>query len=197
MNKFVFAFLLLGLVFLFAQFVITRNSDSVEKNNYVLVKSFPEFEIRKYPSMIVAKSVIPSNTYENSSSKGFRKLAGYIFGGNEENTQIAMTSPVIMDMSDSITMSFIMPNNINASNAPNPKDSSVIIETRASEIVAVIQFGGWASDEKIEQKTKELQALLKEKKIEYYGSPIYMGYNPPYQIINRKNEIALRIKDKK
>ena len=44
--------------------------------------------------MIIAITNINSN-YRQSTSTGFRRIANYIFGGNEENMEIAMTAPVI------------------------------------------------------------------------------------------------------
>jgi len=135
-----------------------------------------------------------SSGYENNSNNGFRTVAGYIFGGNEKSQKIAMTSPVIMDLSDSVEMSFIMPNEVTAQNAPNPSDTSVQLKTRPGETLAVIRFSGWASSQKLKSKTDELIGYLKKQKIDFYGDPIYMGYNPPYQVVDRRNEIAIRVK---
>ena len=45
-----------------------------------------------------------------SSSNGkFGILANYIFGGNQDEVQISMTSPVIYKLDSSSTFSFIMP----------------------------------------------------------------------------------------
>jgi len=63
------------------------------------------------------------------SGSGFRKLAGYIFGGNETATQIAMTAPVHMDINDTLlTMSFVMPISFNKVNLQKPNDSGVSID---------------------------------------------------------------------
>lgn len=193
MNKLLIALALLGVIFLFAQFIIVENTKDAMHKTFKVLKSYEEFEIREYDEMFVAKNIVPSQGYNETSRTGFRNLAGYIFGGNKNKQQIAMTSPVIMDLGDSVTMSFIMPEGITKSNAPAPSNQDVQLSMRPKEKVAVISFGGWASDEKINDKTKELKRLLEENNIEYYGNAIYMGYNPPYQLVGRKNEIALRI----
>ena len=51
---------------------------------------------------------MPSNKYRKTSSKGFSILAGYIFGGNDKEEKIAMTSPVAMSLKDSTTMLFLV-----------------------------------------------------------------------------------------
>lgn len=167
---------------------------SIYEPKYEVVKDYSKFEIRKYEEMFVASSTMKTTSYDESSSNGFRRVAGYIFGGNKSNQKIAMTSPVFMDMDESVTMSFVMPPEVTKTNAPEPNDKRVKLEIRPSETLAVIRFGGWASDSKLNEKVKELKKLLQKEGVEYYGEPIYMGYNPPYQLINRKNEIALRVK---
>ena len=51
------------------------------------------FEIRDYPSLVVAEVTV-SGDQKEAANKGFRLLAGYIFGGNKRRQSIAMTSPV-------------------------------------------------------------------------------------------------------
>ena len=194
MSKFAIISLAFVSVFLFSQFAIQMKSSNIYEPKYKVLKDYKKFEIRKYQEMLVASSTMKTKSYDKSSSYGFRRVAGYIFGGNKDNKKIAMTSPVMMDMDESVTMSFVMPPNINQSNAPEPNDSRVKLEIRPSETLAVIRFGGWANDSKLKAKEKELKSLLRSRGIEFYGGPIYMGYNPPYQIINRKNELALRVK---
>lgn len=194
MNRILILIVLLGAVFVFMQIVLKKNTDKVTEESYTVVKKFDNFEIRKYPELFVASTLMDSSGYENNSNNGFRTVAGYIFGGNEKSQKIAMTSPVIMDLSDSVEMSFIMPNEVTAQNAPNPSDTSVQLKTRPGETLAVIRFSGWASSQKLKSKTDELIGYLKKQKIDFYGDPIYMGYNPPYQVVDRRNEIAIRVK---
>ena len=93
---------LTGLLFVFLQFVVKKNADSSERESYMVLKKYENFEIRKYSEMYVASTQMGSSGYENNSSTGFRRIAGYIFGSNESNQKIAMTSPVIMEMKDSV-----------------------------------------------------------------------------------------------
>ena len=101
--------------------------------------------------MYVAKTKLTGSSYENNSSKGFRRIAGFIFGGNDKQQQISMTSPVIMDMNESVEMSFIMPEEITPSNVPEPNNSDVTLGIRPKQIVAVLSFDGWASSEKLKK----------------------------------------------
>ena len=51
------------------------------------------FEVRDYPALVVAEVTVGGGQKE-AASKGFRLLAGYIFGGNGGKQSIAMTAPV-------------------------------------------------------------------------------------------------------
>ena len=193
MNRLLILFIFLFVSFMSFQFIISKNSKNLSSNRYQIIEKFKEFEIRKYESLFVASNKVNTSLYDKGSSYGFRTLANYIFGQNNKAQKIPMTSPVIMDMKDSIVMSFIMPKNINEGSVPKPLDSRVKLELRPSEIFAVIRFSGWASDKKIQKKTTELKSLLSREKIKYFGDAVYFGYNPPYQMVNRRNEIAIRV----
>ncbi len=165
-----------------------------ETQQYNIIQTEKDFEIRFYPSTTMAMITSSAKTYKELGSSGFSKLASYIFGGNTEKKQIAMTSPVHMDISDTMSsMSFVMPANYNKDNLPLPNNSDVRITTAPDEYVAAITFGGFASQEKIKKQTDLLENTLKEKHISYYGNFRFLGYNPPYQLFGRKNEIIVAV----
>jgi hypothetical protein len=182
------------IMMLFQSFTI-MSSNKTEAQKYSLILKEKEFEIRFYPSATVAKINSNAKTYKELSGPGFRKLAGYIFGGNATNTSIAMTSPVHMDLNDSgSSMSFIMPSAYTRENLPKPNDPDVIIQKTPDEYVAVLQFGGFASDKDLLFYAEKLHNILEEKGITSCGHARYLGYNPPYQLLNRRNEIIVTIK---
>jgi len=147
-----------------------------------------------YPATTIATIHSNAKTYKELSGPGFRTLAGYIFGGNETNTSISMTSPVQMDINDSVSsMSLVMPSSFNNENLPKPNDSQVLIQKTADEYVAVIRFGGYASDQDLKFYSAKLHTILQEKGITSSGNARLLGYNPPFQFINRRNEIIISV----
>ncbi len=66
---------------------------AVEEPAFKKVLSDGAFEVRDYPALIVAEVTVTGEQKE-AANKGFRLLAGYIFGGNESRKGIAMTAPV-------------------------------------------------------------------------------------------------------
>lgn len=163
-----------------------------EKQKYKVIHSEKEFEIRFYPSAVLATVYSDARNYRELATPGFRKLAGYIFGGNESETKISMTSPVHMDLNNA-SMSFVMPSSYSEENLPKPDDPGVKIERSEDSHVAAIRFGGYASDKDISHYSEKLKSLLEEKGIRWYGNFRYLGYNPPFQPFGRKNEIIVNV----
>jgi hypothetical protein len=185
---------IIAAIFIVFQIYITMATGKTETQTYKIIQTEKDFEIRFYPSTTMAMITSSAKTYKELGSSGFSKLASYIFGGNNEKKQIAMTSPVHMDISDTMSsMSFVMPANYNKDNLPLPNNSDVQITTSPDEYVAAITFGGFASQEKIKKETAILENALHEKQISFYGHFRYLGYNPPYQIFGRRNEIIVAI----
>ncbi|MCK7538683.1 MAG: heme-binding protein [Marinilabiliales bacterium] len=181
------------LIILLQSFIIMP-ANQTEEQKSSLVRKYDEFEIRFYPSATVATISSNAKTYKDLSGPGFQKLAGYIFGGNESNTKIAMTTPVQMDINDSVsTMSFVMPSEYSKESLPRPDDPGVRIINTADEYVAVIRFSGYASDKDLKFYAEKLQSLLKQKGITTLGNYRFLGYNPPYQVIGRRNEIIVAV----
>ena len=176
------------------QIYTSMATNKSETQTYKVIKVEKEFEIRFYPSVTMAMIKSSATTYKELGSSGFTKLAGYIFGGNKDKKQIAMTSPVHMDIGDSVSsMSFVMPSNYTKDNLPLPNDSNVTINTVSEEYVAAITFGGFASNENIKKHTTMLEEALKKHQVSYYGNFRYLGYNPPYQLFGRRNEIIVSV----
>ena len=188
------ASVVLVLIVVFQSFMVVA-VNKTEEQNYSIILEEHNFEIRFYPSATMATISSDAKSYKELSGSGFRKLAGYIFGGNEDGTQIAMTSPVHMNVNDTLsTMSFVMPSSYTTDNLPKPNDSGVQLSTTNEEYVAVIRFGGFASDQDLKNYSGKLKTILIEKGITSIGNPRYLGYNPPYQLVGRRNEIIVSIK---
>jgi hypothetical protein len=173
-------------------------TNKTEEQKYTVLQKEIDFEIRFYPAATFATIESKANNYRDLSSPGFRKLAGYIFGNNESSVQISMTSPVHMDVNDTLsTMSFVMPSTYNKSNLPTPNDAIVKIQEVPDEFAAVIRFGGYANDNKIKHYSEKLSNILSQKGIKTIGHFKFLGYNPPYQFFGRRNEIIVSIEWKK
>ncbi len=166
----------------------------IEKQKYRVIKKEKEFEIRFYPPAIFATTKSSVKSYRELGSSGFRKIAGYIFGNNESSAKIAMTAPVHMNITEKgSSMSFVMPSNYTIDKLPRPADARVELHESPAVYMAAIEFGGYASDQKIKQYADRLLQALKRSGIKTTGNPTYLGYNAPYEFIGRKNEVVIGI----
>ena len=191
-----FLYITLGLIsiyFVFQSFIAV-NAIKTEKQKFRVVFKDNELEIRFYPSATMATIYSEANNYKGVANNGFRKLARYIFGGNQENKGISMTAPVRMNMSDrGSEMSFVMPSKYDQSTLPKPNDASIHIHQSTPQYAAVIQFSGYANDEKIASYKSKLLAILNARNIKVIGEYNFLGYNAPYQFVGRTNEITMPV----
>ena len=176
-----------------AQIFISRSTQETEQHNYKVIKKFDKFEIRKYDPALFQSVKLNKKGYTESSSEGFGILAGYIFGANETNEKIAMTSPVVMELGDTSKMMFMVPKNYNLKNLPNPNNPKIVFEKQEEKIIAAIRFDGWADDEKIEKYKSILMNELVKEKLNYINKFTFLGYNPPYEVMNRRNEVVVEL----
>jgi hypothetical protein len=181
--------LVIGLVMMLVSF----KTGQIEMPQYTVLKTYGEVEIRQYPKMVVAKTTMLDTAMDKNMSNGFRTIAGYIFGGNDSNQKIAMTAPVVMTMGDTATMYFVMPKQYKKDQLPQPTSSRVKILEEGEKVLAVITYGGFSSAEKIETFRQKLATILTQQQIKTMGPYLYMGYNAPWDLINRRNEVAIEV----
>jgi hypothetical protein len=174
-------------------FLLSFKFSPIEMPDYRVLKTIGKAEIRQYPKMVVAKTNLSGPSFKENSSRGFRTIAGYIFGGNDKKEKIAMTAPVVMQMGDTASMYFVMPGSYTRDRLPKPGSPEVQIVEEIEKTLAVVCFSGYANDKKISGHCRELEQILKENGIASKGSFLFMGYNAPWDAFNRRNEVAIEV----
>lgn len=185
--------LVLIIIFAIVQVYAMKSQNGIEKYPYKVIKMYDAFEVRSYEATLFTSVKLTTGDYKKGSSQGFSVLAGYIFGGNEENKKIAMTSPVSMSLEDSMTMMFMVPKNFKKEDLPKPNQSQIEFKEEPAKKMAVVTFGGWANDKKIEDYKNQLIKALDKEGISYTNQFYFFGYNAPYEAINRKNEVVVEL----
>jgi hypothetical protein len=190
-TMFVIVSLIIAIVLITGIYTMTKAKTETQKYEVIYTKD--NFEIRFYPEAILA-TVKMNGTYDNSRNSGFQVLAGYIFGGNEDNQQIAMTSPVRMSGNEKLnTMSFVLPSEMEFDKLPEPKDKRVLLHKSKPMYTASVKFGGYANESDIAKHKEKLSEILKELNLQHTGSFEFLGYNSPFQPVNRRNEVQVEI----
>jgi effector-binding domain-containing protein len=180
-------------IILLAMGLFAFKSDGIEMPSYRMIKKYGDVEIRQYPAMVIAQTQLSQSSVDNNMNNGFRTIAGYIFGGNDQNQKIAMTAPVVMKMSDTATMYFMMPKKYSVNQLPKPNSNNVKILEESSRVLAVIRYGGFSSEKKIEKYQKQLAEVISQNNLKTKGPYMYMGYNAPWDVFNRRNEVAIEV----
>lgn len=169
------------------------SNQSIEQYAYTVLKEYDDFEIRKYEAGLFTSVKLKTGGYKEASGKGFSILGGYIFGNNKNKETISMTSPVAMSLEKETTMLFLVPKAYNKESLPKPENEAIQFVEVPAKKMAAISFGGWANDKKIEKYKAKLIALLDANKIKYTNSFFIMGYNPPYEVLFRRNEVVVEL----
>ena len=181
------------LAFICIQLYFIHLQRNIETYPYVVKKKYQQVEIRSYETTLFTSVRLSTKGYKNSASQGFSILAGYIFGNNERNEKIAMTSPVSMSLEDTMTMMFMVPKKFNKDMLPKPNQTGIEFTQEPAKILAAITFSGWANDTKIEKYKQDLKAVLDAEGIKYTNQFYFFGYNAPYEVFNRKNEVIVEL----
>ncbi len=190
------ALIIFGIIivlFVIVQLFALNSQRNIETYSYRVIKKYDLFEIRSYEATLFTSVQLSGNKYKDASGKGFSILAGYIFGGNDRKEKIAMTSPVAMSLEDSMTMMFMVPKKFNKATLPQPDQSQIEFLEEPAKTVAAITFGGWATDDKIEVYKQKLITALAAAGIKHTNHFSLLGYNAPYEVLNRKNEVIVEL----
>lgn len=180
---------------------------ATEEPPFTVVSHEGDFEVRDYPALVVAEVTVAGDQSQ-SANKGFRLLAGYIFGGNTRQQSIAMTAPVAQQrtgekipMTAPVTQTqhegawvvrFTMPRGYTLATLPKPNDPSVRLRELPPTRFAVVRFSGWADQKDFDAKTALLSEFMKSHGLRAAGPPSLSQYNPPWTLwFLRRNEVMI------
>jgi hypothetical protein len=184
-----------------------------EEPRYKLITQVGAVEIRQYGPRIAAETVVEGDE-EATRSAGFRRLAGYIFGGNQGSVKIAMTAPVAQDSGGTqIAMTapvsqtrdaagrwrvrFFMPSSYTLATLPKPNDPTVLLVTVPPETMAVLRFSGTIGAATVAARTADLVKGLEGTAWRPAGEPVAWFYDPPWTLPPlRRNEVAIPVSPK-
>jgi hypothetical protein len=80
-------------------------------------------------------------------------------------------------------------------NLPEPEDKRILLHKSKPMYTASVQFGGYASDADISKHREKLVEILKQLNIQHTNQFEFLGYNSPFQPVNRRNEVQVEIID--
>ncbi len=172
---------------------------AVSEPAFSVVRSEGRIELRDYPGFIVAETEV-SGDFDAAGRTGFRRVAGYIFGGNKKpdgsSEKIAMTAPVTVEpKGDQWRVHFVMPEGYQMDSLPRPVDPNVRLREIPAHKVAAIRFSGFTTDTSIRENTEALRAWIAKEQLTEISPPQVARYNDPFTLPwNRRNEILIEIR---
>ena len=178
----------------------TELLNAIEQPEFELVEEVGELQIRRYQAHIVARTLV-TGSFSKSGNLGFRRLAGYIFGGNGQDQEIAMTAPVGLQSNDERSadsqywITFSMPGEYSMDQLPTPDDNRVDIVEVPERYLAVLRYRGNWSEERYRAHEAQLLSLIeKDASWVKQGDPSWSRYDPPIvPSFMRTNEVAIEV----
>lgn len=184
-----------------------------ETPKYMVEKQVGNIEIRQYQPKLIAEVEVDGNR-DDAVGKGFRILAGYIFGKNISGDKVAMTAPVYQKSSTKIAMTspvnqtpkktqkgsetwlinFTMPSKYALENLPKAKDERIKFKVENSKKIVSITFSGFWSDKKFATQSLELEKFITQNNLKPKSTATLAYYNDPFTFPwNRRNEVMVEI----
>ncbi|XP_076999400.1 heme-binding protein 2 [Tamandua tetradactyla] len=157
------------------------------------------YEIRRYAAAKWVSTAVESLDWDSAVQAGLAKLSGYIQGRNEKEMTMPMTAPVTSFVEPGpgpfsqsrVTVSLYVPSEQQPA-PPQPSEPGVFIEDRAEMTVFVRSFDGFSSAQKNQEQLLTLASILREDG-KVFDEKVYYtaGYDSPFKLLNRNNEVWL------
>lgn len=172
---------------------------AIQEPDYQLIKQEPPMELRAYEKFVVAETTVEGD-FDSAGRQGFRRVAGYIFGGNRapdgSSKKIAMTAPVTVEpLLGGWKLWFVMPKEYALQDLPAPESGEVSLREVPAHRVAAIRFSGFTTAASIQEHTERLQQWISAQGLEPRGAAQVARYNDPFTLPwNRRNEILIPVR---
>lgn len=202
-----------------ARNVFLETPEGLKEPKYTVISKGDGYEIREYEAYDAASTTMSSNIEEpyklndlTGSGSAFNALASYLFGANEEERAMEMTTPVVTTSSGEMRFYLYRPDDSEDQEfpAPRPSEKDDVINTEKGAVkiinvpatrLAVSRFTGFVTDGEVARQKDALLGRLENDGVEIdvpHGSVVphvVLQYNPPYTIpIVRRNELAIPVR---
>jgi hypothetical protein len=180
---------------------------SQEEPDYRALESDGDHQIRDYPALTVAETVV-NGPRRDALDQGHRILADYLSARSRDGDELPMLNPVIQDagapmasdpplFDDDLEGAWrtrvVMPAGRSHDDLPDPPEGVELVELPARK-VAVVCFSGRWTDALLAEQEDRLRGWLAKRGVRPKGEPEYAFYNSP-MIPGplRRNEIWLAL----
>lgn len=174
--------------------LMVNSAMALEEPEYEILAEAADYEIRRYAPYIVAEVDVGG---QSADREGFRVLAGYIFGDNDDSEKMQMTAPVeslAPEDTGQMTYRFVMESKYTLDSLPEPNNDRIRLRERPARIVAVRKFSGRWGDANVANNETQLLSDLAEDGVELSGTLELARYNSPFTPwFLRRNEVMVPV----
>ena len=186
-----------------------------EQQPYELVHRYPHFELRRYPTYVLAEVQVHA-AFDKAANEAFPYLFNYISGSNQAHRKLSMTAPVIQEDPSSEDMvmtapvlqsgpltgvevgdyvvAFVLPAGVSADSAPVPDESKIKIREVPGSLAAVARFSGSGSAAVFQSHLVALLEALQVAGLTPVGSARFARFDPPFKPwFLRHNEVVIDV----
>jgi hypothetical protein len=166
-----------------------------EQLPFTVVRTFPDFEIRRYADYVLAQ-VQDEGGFSAVGLGSFTPLFRYITGANSGAQEISMTSPVLQETiaDDTHVVSFVMPATLGIDEAPAPTNERVKMTPVAGHDAVALSFSGSWSTNRIHEYSRKLRDAVDREGLITTGNLYYARYDPPWKPwFMKHNEVLIAL----
>jgi hypothetical protein len=151
-----------------------------EQPAYTVISVTDEYEIRAYEPHLVAETTVVGD-FESTGNLAFRRLAGFIFGRNAQNTRMNMTVPVTLAPSEEghHVYRFVMERAYSEETVPTPLDDTIRVVTVPARHVAALRYRGGRRESRFRRAEAKLLHALEGDGIAATGPAVLAVYSGP------------------
>jgi hypothetical protein len=165
---------------------------STEEPEYRALESEGDHQIRDYPALTVAETVVEGSR-SDALDQGYRVLADYLAARSRDGDKLEFCVPVVQDAGDPMASDpplfdddlegawrtrFVMPPGREADELPPPPEGVELVELPARR-VAVVSFSGRANDRLLAEQEGRLRGWLAKRGEKSDAEPEFAFYNSP------------------
>jgi hypothetical protein len=178
---------------------------------------YGRLQIRRYAPQILAETTVEGRSWPDALDVGVTRLTDYLFGGNELEAKLPMSTPVLTSINaarrdleswrpPSVTelnelngptsriVALAMPSRLTLDDLPAPKDERVHLHGVPERRMAALCFRGSNTSDLPAQKRNELLFLLKCAGLRAASEVWFAGYDSPRTLpLLRRNEVLVEL----
>lgn len=168
---------------------------AIEEPSYRVVEQEGDFQLREYASYLLAETRVAAD-FEDAGTVAFRRLFGYISGGNQGKQKVAMTAPVRQEAGEagSQRVAFVVPATFSLATVPVPGDPQISIREQPAQRVATLRYSGRWTEANYRDRERALRDWMSRRGLKATGPAVYARYNAPFVPWPlRRNEVMVPV----